>query len=188
MEVDIREDTGWQEQVKYSEGFKLFNKERRSWKDAESLCQERGGHLASILSEEEHEELRTKAGTTIFWIGGSYKEEEAGFVWTDGYPWGYTSWGKGYGKTGEGRDCVYIRAKDWRESTCGTTRNFICNSNPHIVREQKKLTLKYTKEEITFSSFSVWYEYNVTGDQMLKEWKDKRMTGVKLTWFLKNIN
>ena len=145
IKVDIREDTGWQEQVKYSEGFKLFQKERRSWKDAESFCQERGGHLASILSEEEHEEVRSKAGTTILWIGGSYREEEAGFGWTDGSPWGYTRWGNGYGKTGEGKDCLYIRGKDWRESTCRTTRNFICNSNRHIVRERKRLTLKYIR-------------------------------------------
>ena len=57
LEVDTRgEDEGWQELVQYQERAKLKLSEPgvyKTWEEAEAHCQAEGGHLASVLSEEE---------------------------------------------------------------------------------------------------------------------------------------
>ena len=58
LEVDTREEEGWKEKVSYLEGpwFVLVT-ERKSRKLAEAHSQSMEGHLASILSEEDLEEV-----------------------------------------------------------------------------------------------------------------------------------
>ena len=59
LEVDIREDKGWREKVRFTEvpKYKLYT-EKKSWVDAEAHCQKEGGHLASILTEKEQKVVR----------------------------------------------------------------------------------------------------------------------------------
>ena len=49
LEVDVRKEKGWVEEVKYSEGtpFEAFQ-ERKTWEEAEAQCQSYSGHLASV--------------------------------------------------------------------------------------------------------------------------------------------
>ena len=58
LEVNMREEDGLQEEVSYWEGskYKLYT-EKKTWADAEATCQEEGGHLASVLTEREQEEV-----------------------------------------------------------------------------------------------------------------------------------
>ncbi|ESO86195.1 hypothetical protein LOTGIDRAFT_235549 [Lottia gigantea] len=104
----------------------------KSWYDADRFCQDKGGHLTSILSEEEDNFLlarlaaRSTAGVTV-WIGlndldGSYK-------WTDGSLVQYKSWGRGepndaYG----GQRCInfYSLSGDWNDDNCMDSFGFIC--------------------------------------------------------------
>ena len=67
---------------------------RKSWKDAEFFCQDKGGHLAAVTSLEIHNFLMKRVDKddfyTWFWIGGSDKEKEGTWKWTDGSPWSFT--------------------------------------------------------------------------------------------------
>ena len=47
---------------------------------------------------------------------------------------------------------------------------------------KEKLDLIYKKDQLTFRSFHVWYQYKTASQQVLDSLKDKRMTGFKLTW------
>ena len=72
LDIDMREEEGWIEQLTYKEikagELASPNKYKytlhttgKSWPDAEDDCQKEGGHLASVPSEEENEELKRVA-------------------------------------------------------------------------------------------------------------------------------
>ena len=72
LDIDIREEEGWIEQLIYKEikegkpatpsiiDYTLMNITEKSWPDAEEECQREGGHLASVTSEEVNEELKNE--------------------------------------------------------------------------------------------------------------------------------
>ena len=70
LDVDTREEEGWNEEVRFSSsnnigymGNKILeskmHKERKTWANAEAHCQSEGGHLASARTAEEQKTLRT---------------------------------------------------------------------------------------------------------------------------------
>ena len=81
LEVDTREEEGWQEEVSYSttakwgpEKYKLYIM-RKSWSDAEAHCKGEGGHLASVLSEEDQQEVSALAAGNVVLLGGSDQDQ-----------------------------------------------------------------------------------------------------------------
>ena len=59
LEADMHKKEGWIETLTYSgesKQFKLFS-ETKSWEEAENVCQSQGGHLASVVTEEEKGEV-----------------------------------------------------------------------------------------------------------------------------------
>lgn len=75
-----------------------------------------------------------------------------------------------------------IQSDEW-PNTEGCKFMFICKKS---FRGQKHLDMTYTKEQLNFTSFHVWYEYKAATQQLLNSWKDKRMTGFQLSWRIKN--
>ena len=66
IETITREEECWQEDVQYGSKYKLSSyMEEKTWEDAEAHCQSLGGHLASVRTAEEHEELASLAGWMI---------------------------------------------------------------------------------------------------------------------------
>ena len=54
------------------------------------------------------------------------------------------------------------------------------------MKGEKTLSLTYTKDQLKFSSFLMWYKYKAANKQLLDSWKDKRMTGFRLSWRIEN--
>ena len=77
-----------------------------------------------------------------------------------------------------------IRLVQWYMLTTSSISpyDFICQLASPALRGTEKLDLIYTKDQLTFRSFHVWYEYKAASQQVLDSWEDKRMTGFKLTW------
>ena len=62
---------------------------------AEELCASRGGHLASIDSQQEQVEIRKVGGFGAYqgvWLGPKRKAGEEVWEWLDGTTWGYQNW------------------------------------------------------------------------------------------------
>merc|ERR1712223_871472 len=59
---------------------------------------------------------------------------------------------------------------------------FTCQIASPALRGKEKPDLVYKKDQLTFRSFHVWYDYKAASQQVLDSWEDKRMTGFKLTW------
>ena len=205
LEVDTRETEGWQEYVKYTgllpegytwsdEGraFKL-HMEGRSWRDAEAECQREGGHLVSVTSEKENDELtrflQRSKDMMIIWLGG--RQEAGVWSWSDSSPWGYTDWGKYVERNGHYLVMdMGMEVDEFDDFGTWTTDldspasslPFVCTVARAVAKGKRKIKLKYKKDQLTFSKFHVWYKYVFTSQNLLGSWKDKRMTGFKLSW------
>ena len=46
--------------------------------------------------------------------------------------------------------------------------------------------LEYKKDQLNFSSFEVWYSFRTTSRSLISSWKEKRMTGFRMTWAILN--
>lgn len=64
------------------------------WHAAKADAESRGGHLATITSEEEWETLSGLFGNDLIgcWLGGTDEEEEGVWKWVTGEPWDYARW------------------------------------------------------------------------------------------------
>ena len=183
LEVDTREEQGWLEEVSLMPNFTLHTTEK-TWSDAESECQKEGGHLASVISEEVNQVVTKVAGDdTPVWLGGRGRKEYGELTWSDKSTWGFTNWG---GRQSEG-DCLRSYNGLWRARSCSTEYKLVCQTS-NILKGEKILSLTYTKDQLNFSNFFVWYKYKAASQQLLDMWKDKRMTGFRLSWRIKNEN
>ena len=65
-----------------------------SWHQAEAFCVDKGGHLASIDSKYEQEQLigLLKHESVTAWLGGSDEAVESQWTWIDGTPWEEEHW------------------------------------------------------------------------------------------------
>ena len=191
LEVDTREEEGWKEVVKTSQGgqkiYKLYEEEK-TWSDAEEHCQGERGHLASVLTQEEQEEVKVAAGGNDIWIGGSDQHQEGSWRWTDGSQWNFTNWGDGAGNVGNSWNCVqlFTDASSWFEYNCEHTIPFLCQSSSLTMINKSSISFSFTADDISFSEFSVWYSYSFSSQDLVDSWQDKRMTGFRLSWFLQD--
>lgn len=65
-----------------------------SWTDAKAYCEEQGGHLATIESQEEYNKilgLAAASGRKVLWLG-AMRGADGVFRWIDGKELSYTSW------------------------------------------------------------------------------------------------
>ena len=83
LKVDTREEEGWKEEVNVKwrpEKYKHFT-DKKTWADAEAHCQGERGHLGSVHTEEEGQEVEALTGGSDTWLGSTDQEEEG--VWKE---------------------------------------------------------------------------------------------------------
>ena len=203
LEVDTRVQEGWREEAAYSAGsrFRLYNL-ILSWQYAEAHCQAEGGHLASVRTEEEQQEvIRLKGGRRFrVWLGGSDLEKEGSWRWTDGFPWGYT---RGFREppamcTDCKRHCLLVDDENiWQDAPCDTryAAKTLCQIETVMVGKSN-LSLNLSRSQLVTRSiwlssrdicdamgqFHVWYRYSRPSHNLIDSWQQKRPTGFRLTW------
>ncbi|MBM6977345.1 lectin-like protein [Intestinimonas butyriciproducens] len=72
--------------------------ESLTWEDAVQACTQRGGHLATITSEQEQGAVAyaINSGTKeAYWLGGSDETVEGQWQWITGENWSYDNWASG---------------------------------------------------------------------------------------------
>eukprot|EP00092_Neocalanus_flemingeri_P006940 GFUD01007492.1.p1 GENE.GFUD01007492.1~~GFUD01007492.1.p1 ORF type:complete len:215 (+),score=29.58 GFUD01007492.1:78-722(+) len=108
--------------------------ETLTWSEAELRCQEEGGHLVSIVSEEEDKFIKDNFFTNKnIWIGANDKVVEGLWTWSDGSAWKFADWQVGQPNSYEGdEDCGYLWAsKDgkWADAPCSSRYEaFLCKA------------------------------------------------------------
>ena len=104
------------------------------WHEAKEFCEDFGGHLATVSSEEEWLFLqeKAKANTGHFWLGATDESLEGEWKWVTGEPWSFTAWSSDYPNTNGDADYLYISSSrdyqwyNWEDTLDNTTEGFIC--------------------------------------------------------------
>jgi hypothetical protein len=74
--------------------YKVY-RQQLSWREARFKCQELGGHLSIVKSEDENRFLSLlmkSKGVSVVWLGATDEKAEGSWVWVDGDQLGYTNW------------------------------------------------------------------------------------------------
>ena len=131
---------GWDKLSDGDHCYRLFN-EKKNWDDAERFCQsQHGGHLAAVTNQEIHDYINSKGRD--MWVGGTDRQNEGGWSWSDCSDWGFTKWrgprrdpltfqqpddGDWWYRT---EDCLILRHEDddqWHDLRCGEQHQFVCS-------------------------------------------------------------
>ncbi|XP_077993133.1 macrophage mannose receptor 1-like [Glandiceps talaboti] len=107
---------------------------RLNWDDALLDCRGRGGDLASFHSDDELRYVKTNSKVLNFvdefWIGLNDKDEENGFVWTDGSPVNFVSWDddepNDYNNEEDCVEMTFAAPKGWNDRKCTRKKNWVC--------------------------------------------------------------
>ncbi|XP_032076859.1 struthiocalcin-1-like [Thamnophis elegans] len=107
-----------------------------NWQQAEAFCQSHNGHLASILTREEHQtvaDFLTKAQwweREDVWLGFFLPSNSRTWAWVDGSPVGYTAWEKHYHRSW--KTCAALDDSYgfmlWDDDSCYDRNPFLCKS------------------------------------------------------------
>lgn len=100
-----------------------------TWAEAKVACENLGGHLVDILSQEEEDFIESIiSANTIYHIGGHCPaNDNTTWVWVTGEPWDYTNWKPGEpGHTGDYVCFWNDGTKLWHDGNTGTKAWFIC--------------------------------------------------------------
>jgi hypothetical protein len=105
---------------------------RLSFAAAQTDCEEQGGDLISIHSEQEQSELLQLATdhnvSHDFWLGLTDAEYEGEFEWVDGSYADYTNWGGGEpNDAGGNEDCAQLTGSGaWNDLPCDVELPYVC--------------------------------------------------------------
>lgn len=160
--------------------YKIFY-DTLTWEEAKAACEAKGGHLATITSEEEQQKLNLyNAGNHNLWIGG-YKNADGQWCWVNGEPWTYENWGDGEPNNSSnvvaGESCVAMWPEKWNDLANSNTyeqSGYICEWEASDAAEETQVE-GYTGHLYEFYTLpeSEWESGPITWQQAERrcEWK-----------------
>lgn len=155
--------------------------DKLTWEEAKAACEAKGGHLATITSEEEQKKLNLyNGGNHNLWIGG-YKNAEGQWCWVTGEPWEYENWGDGEPNNSSNvvadENCVAMWPVKWNDLANSNTyeqSGYICEWEASNAAEETQVE-GYTGHLYEFYTLpeSEWESGPITWQQAERrcEWK-----------------
>lgn len=155
--------------------------DKLTWEEAKAACEAKGGHLATITSEEEQKKLNLyNGGNHNLWIGG-YKNAEGQWCWVTGEPWEYENWGDGEPNNSSNvvadENCVAMWPEKWNDLANSNTyeqSGYICEWEASNAAEETQVE-GYTGHLYEFYTLpeSEWESGPITWQQAERrcEWK-----------------
>ena len=155
--------------------------DKLTWEEAKAACEAKGGHLATITSEEEQKKLNLyNGGNHNLWIGG-YKNAEGQWCWVTCEPWEYENWGDGEPNNSSNvvadENCVAMWPVKWNDLANSNTyeqSGYICEWEASNAAEETQVE-GYTGHLYEFYTLpeSEWESGPITWQQAERrcEWK-----------------
>ncbi len=90
-----------------------------TWDEARQYCEEQGGHLATITSQEEYDQviaLLDDSGLNVAWLGATDKDSVGAFKWVTGEEFSFADWASGEPNNETGDEFYLVMYKvsgDW---------------------------------------------------------------------------
>ena len=138
VELDTTVEDTFQESAEYEGNVYTFHNRRRSWRVAEMICNDEGGHLVSIHSQEEQDFVQGLVDSVDedryeYHIGLNDRQREGQWVWSDSTEFDFDAWKPGQpdNKGWFGQDCAQsgVRggSKKWTDRSCNWNwEPFVC--------------------------------------------------------------
>ena len=121
-----------------------------SWYDAKGACAAIGGHLPTVQTRTQMNEITSLVvnSVTRIWVGGNDEVSEGSFRWESGEPFNVDAslWGSGQPDNFNGENCIEIvlTTVDYiNDENCFNTRHVVCerkNGWNEYVFEQKHIS------------------------------------------------
>lgn len=160
--------------------YEIF-RETLTWEEAKAACEAKGGHLATITSQEEQkmiESLNTQ--NSKLWIGG-YKNSAGQWCWVTGELWKYQNWGDGEPNNSSNvvadESCVAVWPVKWNDLANSNTyeqSGYVCEWEASDAAEETQVE-GYTGHIYEFYTLpeSEWESGPITWQQAERrcEWK-----------------
>ena len=160
--------------------YEIF-RETLTWEEAKAACEAKGGHLATITSQEEQkmiESLNTQ--NSKLWIGG-YKNSAGQWCWVTGELWKYQNWGDGEPNNSSNvvadESCVAVWPVKWNDLANSNTyeqSGYVCEWEASDAAEETQVE-GYTGHLYEFYTLpeSEWESGPITWQQAERrcEWK-----------------
>ena len=160
--------------------YEIF-RETLTWEEAKAACEAKGGHLATITSQEEQKTIESlNTQNSKLWIGG-YKNSAGQWCWVTGEPWEYQNWGDGEPNNSSNvvadESCVAVWPVKWNDLANSNTyeqSGYICEWEASDVAEETQVE-GYTGHLYEFYTLpeSEWESGPITWQQAERrcEWK-----------------
>ena len=150
--------------------------ENLSWSDAENFCASQGGHLASVTSQSEQDEITKLANGNFVWLGRRRKSMVDPWQWSDGRQWGYQNWATSYNNE-SGYYCVAsLGDVRWQNVRCSFELKPLC------AKVAGNYTLVIRKTALV-KTFHLWWYHNFTMEKSVL-----KKPGFKIDWKMKNVS
>ena len=149
---------------------------------AEEFCVKRGGHLASVESQEEQDMIQ-KLGVSASeaWLGGK-KGDDGRWFWLDGKTWQYQNWAisnLNYWANASGR-CAHLSGWAngmWIDDDCDNSRSFICATNKQIMSGNHTFIME--KTSLLIPTFHFWWKHTPSN-------QSRQTRGLQISWRIEN--
>ena len=144
--------------------YHLF-REDLTWDEAVLSCESKGGTLASILSEDEKDEVNEASEEEAAWIGGRRLEiREDSWDWADGLTWSenlanwyysyqnYQDYSQYYGDDylNTNNECLKLWREWWMPYRCTAELPYICRFQPKAPKDEYQLSKDQLGHSINF--------------------------------------
>ncbi|KPA08991.1 secreted protein containing C-type lectin domain protein [Candidatus Magnetomorum sp. HK-1] len=100
--------------------YQRFEFNKTSWTNAKQFCEQRGGYLATITSENEQLFITNNFSNKYWlWLGGTDESNEGSWEWITGEDWVYTNWHQNEpsGGTEHYLNTYYFPDGTWNDNT-----------------------------------------------------------------------
>ena len=157
-----------------------------TFSDAMEFCETLGGHLPSIESQIEQDEVVAEAkdsSSAYAWLGGSDQEDEGIWTWTDDTLWNFTDWRRGEPSNNrsskEEEDCLSLDIvnRKWKDHPCRYFLPFLCKVKP--ARDQGNRSFVLNRADILAGTFNLWWTNNPSGN-------NSKLPGLRLSWYVED--
>jgi hypothetical protein len=110
--------------------YKAFLDTNSTWWEAKFACEDIGGALVAVSTDQENEFIRRQAKDNLIWLGGADEFEEGKWTWDNAEKFVYKNWDAKQPSATNGYNFLVLNGKNgkWKDATdfSGKVKGYVC--------------------------------------------------------------